>query len=187
MTGIALRSRSPASLPSPSPAGRGLAPAPTPTAAPSITTVLVAVSAPRVREALVALISAVEGYAVVAEAGTSEEALAAARRSRPALAIIDQDLPGCGGAWTIHQIAADRLAEAIVAIGLRADECTRFRAQASGARAFIQMGAATEELLATFQQALAAPASVGPAYLDLDLGGASRLALHPLPHGATRH
>jgi DNA-binding NarL/FixJ family response regulator len=43
------------------------------------TTVLVAVSSPRVREALVAVIGAMEGFRVVGEATTAERALQLAR------------------------------------------------------------------------------------------------------------
>src|SRR5690348_16596628 len=74
------------------------------------TTVLVAVESPQVREALVAMLGALDGFRIVAEADTDEAALEAARRQRPHLALIEAELSGCGGWWTIQQIQSEQLA-----------------------------------------------------------------------------
>ncbi len=115
---------------------------------------LVAVDAARVREALVAMIGAVDGFRVVATVASDEQAVRQARRLRPTLALIDQDLPACGGAWAVQTLRDEQLVQAIVAIGLRADGSTRERARAAGARAYVQTGASPDDLLAALRVAL---------------------------------
>jgi DNA-binding NarL/FixJ family response regulator len=110
----------------------------------SQTTVLVAVQSPRVREALVAMLGALDGFQVVAEAETGEQALELARAYRPRLALVDQELSGYGGWWTIHTLQTERLAKVIVALGRRGDGLT---AQLAGAQAYVQMGTAPRDLL----------------------------------------
>jgi DNA-binding NarL/FixJ family response regulator len=118
----------------------------------SPTTVLVAVRSPQVREALVALIGSLDGFCVVGETGNDEHALELARSHRPRLAVVDQELPGCDAGWTIQMLQHEGLAEAIVAIGRRADGGPR--AHAAGARAFVQMGAPPCDVLSALWQAI---------------------------------
>ncbi|MBI2756364.1 MAG: response regulator transcription factor [Chloroflexi bacterium] len=118
-----------------------------------LVTVLVAVHKPQVREALIATIETMEGFEVVGEASSEDEAVASARRLRPVLALVDEDLPSCCGAWTIQTLAEERLARGIVGIGLRGNG--GIRARAAGADAYVQTGASTEEL----QQALRSAAA----------------------------
>ena len=121
---------------------------------PTETTVLVAVRAPRVREALIAMLGALDDFCVVADAGSHEEAIALARATRPVLALVDQDLPPCGGGWTVEVLSRECLAPAIVAIGLRADDAIRARARSAGAHAFVQTGATPAELEEALKAAL---------------------------------
>ncbi len=114
-------------------------------------TVLVAVQSPEVREGLVAMLEALGGFLIVAEASTDDQALALARTLRPHLALVDQELSGHGGWWTIRALQQEQLAEVIVAIGRRSDGLI---AQLAGAQAYIQVGCAPSELLTTVQNAL---------------------------------
>jgi two-component system invasion response regulator UvrY len=115
------------------------------------TTVLVAVQSAEVREGLVAMLGAVEGFHVVGEAATGEQAVELARTCRPHLALIDQELPGMGGWWTIRVLHGERLTRVIVALGRRADGVL---AKVAGAQAYVQMGTAPRELLSTLHAAL---------------------------------
>ena len=101
-------------------------------------TVLVAVHKPPVREALVAAIEAIDGFEVIGEAGTEDEAVSLARRLHPTIALVDEDLPSCCGAWTIQTLADEQLASAIVGIGLRGNGGVR--ARFAGADAYLQTG-----------------------------------------------
>jgi DNA-binding NarL/FixJ family response regulator len=116
------------------------------------TTVLVAVESPQVREALVAMLGAIDGFRVVAEADTDEAALEAARRRRPRLALIEPELSDCGGWWVIQQIRADQLACVVVALGRRANGAF---ARLAGAQSYVQMGISPRDLLNALESAVA--------------------------------
>jgi two-component system, NarL family, invasion response regulator UvrY len=106
-----------------------------------------------VREGLVAMLGAVGGFQIVGEAATGEHALELARAFRPHLALIDQDLAGLGGWWTINLLQSEQLARVIVALGWRGDGVV---AQIAGAQAYVQMGTAPRELLRSVEAAISA-------------------------------
>jgi DNA-binding NarL/FixJ family response regulator len=120
------------------------------------TTVLVAVGPPQVREALVAMLGALEGFRVVAEADSDEAAVDAARSQRPRLALIEAELSNCGGWWAIQQIQQEGLAGVVVALGRRAEARL---AEMVGAQSYVQMGIAPRDLLTTLQAAMAVRAA----------------------------
>jgi len=118
---------------------------------PAPTRVLVAVQSAPVREALVAMLGALDGFVVVAEAETDEQALEAARRERPRLALIDQELSGCAGCWLMGELKRERLVDVMVGIGLRADASPSAMA---GATAYVQIGVSPRELLSALELAM---------------------------------
>ena len=120
------------------------------------TTVLVAVQSAQVREGLVAMLGALDGFRVVAEADTAEAALEAARNQRPDLALVEPELSDCGGWWVIQQIRAEHLASVVVALGRRADSGC---AQIVGAQSYVQMGTSPRELLSALEAAMRVPAA----------------------------
>ena len=123
-----------------------------PNGAPSTVTVLVAVDTPHVREALVAMLGALDGFQVVAEASSDDQALEMARQVRPHLAVVDQELSGCNGCWAIQVIQHERLANVIVAIGRRASSTL---AETAGARAYVQVGTPPRDFVSTLQAVIA--------------------------------
>ena len=126
----------------------------------ALTTVLVAVESARVREGLVAMLGAVEGFCVVAEAGSDQAAIEAARSQRPHLALVEPELSVCGGWWVIQQIRDEHLASVVVALGRRADGML---ARTVGAQSYVQMGTAPRDLLRALEAALAVRANSGSA------------------------
>jgi DNA-binding NarL/FixJ family response regulator len=122
---------------------------------PDETTVLVAVESGTVREALAAMLGALDGFRVVAEVGTDRLALKAARQYRPQLVVIEAELSGCRGWWAIEQIQAERLAEVVVALGRHCDGAL---ARMVGAHTYVQMGTSPRDLLSAVQAAIAASA-----------------------------
>ena len=116
------------------------------------TTVLVAIGSSKVREALVAMLGAIDGFQVVCEVDSADAALEAARRQRPRLALIEPELSDCGGWWVIQQIRAEQLACVVVALGKRADGTL---AEMVGAQSYVQMGASPRDLLSTLEAAMA--------------------------------
>ncbi len=128
---------------------------------------VVAVESARVREALVAMLDALERFRIVAEADTAEAAIEAARCQHPQLAVVDLELSDCGGWWAIKQIHAERLAGVVVALGRRADAAL---AQLAGAGAYVQIGTSPRDLLTAVEAALAQCASaVSGAQTERDL------------------
>jgi DNA-binding NarL/FixJ family response regulator len=125
--------------------------------------VLVAVSSQQVREALVAMIGALEGFRVVAEATSADQALHLARTLLPALAVVDEDFVDCGSSWTIQRLCEERLAEAVVAIGWRANGA--YRARAAGADLYLEMGGSPDDVLHALRNACPAR-SLPQAQLD---------------------
>jgi DNA-binding NarL/FixJ family response regulator len=116
------------------------------------TTVLVAMQSAHVREALVAMLGAVDGFRIVAETDNDELAVEAARRQRPDLALVEPELSNCRGWWAIQQIQAEQSAGVIVALGRRAD--AQF-AQLVGAQTYVQIGTAPRDLLSALEAAMA--------------------------------
>ena len=116
------------------------------------TTVLVAVQSAQVREALAAMLGAIEGFRVVAEVDNDIAAVEAARSQRPRLALVEPELSDCGGWWAIQQIQAEQLAGVIVALGRRADARL---AQLVGAQTYVQMGISPRDLLSALEAAMA--------------------------------
>ena len=118
----------------------------------SQTTVLVAVGPSKVREALVAMLGAIDGFRVIADVDSADAALEAARRQRPRLALIEPELSDCGGWWVIQQIRVEQLACVVVALGKRADGTL---AQMVGAHTYVQMGTSPRDLLSALEAAMA--------------------------------
>jgi DNA-binding NarL/FixJ family response regulator len=134
------------------------------------TTVLVAVESAQVREALVAMLGAIDGFRVVAEASSDEAAMEAARRQRPRLALIEPEISNCGGWWVIQQIRTEQLACVVVALGRRADGTL---AQLVGAQCYVQMGISPRDLLDTLEAAMA--------YRRPPVSGSAEAEQHLLP------
>jgi DNA-binding NarL/FixJ family response regulator len=134
------------------------------------TTVLVAVGSATVREALVAMLGAIDGFSVVCDADSADSAIECARRQRPRLALIEPELSEGGGWWVIQQIRSEQLACVVVALGQRADGTL---AQLVGAQSYVQMGIAPRDLLSTLEAAMA--------YRTPPLSGSAEAESHLLP------
>jgi DNA-binding NarL/FixJ family response regulator len=124
----------------------------------SRTTVLVAVESAQVREALVAMLGALDRFRVVAEVDNADAAVDSARSQRPNLALVEAELSGCGGWWAIKQIGTERLADVVVALGRRAEGTL---AQLVGARSYVQMGSSPRDLLNAVEAAMGRSGSSG--------------------------
>src|SRR5262249_11709651 len=116
------------------------------------TTVLVAVESAQMREGLVAMLGALDGFHIVAEADTDEAAIEAARTHHPELALIELELCGCGGWWAIRQIESERLSGVVGALGRRGEGTY---AQLIGAQSYVQVGTSPRDLLNALQAAIA--------------------------------
>lgn len=120
------------------------------------------------------MLSALEGFRIVAEAATDEAALDAARNHRPRLALIEPELSQCGGWYAIQRIKSEQLADVVVALGRRANDSM---AHLAGAHGYVQIGTAPRDLLVALEAAMAAR--------KLPVSGGGQTEGDLLPHANT--
>ena len=102
-----------------------------------------------IRSGVRALLESAPDLAVVAEAGTGREAVAAAREHRPDVVVMDIRMPDGDGVWATQQLCADPdLADVKVLIltTFELDEYT-FAALRAGASGFLGKGGQVEALI----------------------------------------
>jgi len=94
--------------------------------------------------------------AVVGLAASGEEAIDVARRTRPAVALIDLGLPGKSGLETLDELLSERLVGAVVIVSGSADPAAARAAVERGAAAFLSKRAGAAELRGAVREAVAA-------------------------------
>lgn len=109
--------------------------------------VLIVDDHPVFRRGLAALVGSDPALRVVAQAGDGDEALAAFRRHRPAVTLMDLRMPGRGGLDTIRAIVAEAPAARVVVLSSYDGDADIQRALAAGARAYLLKDASDEEIL----------------------------------------
>ncbi len=91
------------------------------------------------------------GFRALGQAHRGREALAALRRDRPDLVLVDLDLPDMGGLELIHLIRAENLADRIVVCSALLHDETIEVALALGADAFVGKNTRVNSLLASLK------------------------------------
>lgn len=99
--------------------------------------VLVAEDHPLVRRMLARVIRDHPGLEVVGQAATGGEALAKAARIRPAIVLLDIDMPGKGGLEVLADLARDRADTRVVIFSACASAAVAHRALAAGAAGYL--------------------------------------------------
>jgi DNA-binding NarL/FixJ family response regulator len=90
-----------------------------------------------------------EGFEVVGEAVDGESALEAAHRLRPAVMLLDVQLPGMDGFAVAARLAAEADAPQVVLVSSRGAATYRRRLRTSSARGFIAKAELSGECLAS--------------------------------------
>lgn len=130
-------------------------------------TILIVDDEPQIRRVLRATLSA-HGYAI-AEAAGGEEALAALRRERADLILLDMNMPGLGGIETCRAIRAGS-AVPIIMLTVRTAERDKVGALDAGADDYVAKPFGFPELLARIRAALRrGPAAAPAAFASRDL------------------
>ena len=111
------------------------------------TTVVVADDHAVVRSGLRLLLDAADGMHVVAEAGDVPGAVATIMRYRPAVAVLDLNMPGGSSLDAISALTESAPETAIVVLTMQDDPAFARRALRNGALGFVLKEAADEELL----------------------------------------
>jgi len=132
--------------------------------------VLVAHGEDAARDDIVALLRASAQVAVVGVARSGDSAIALARKHAPDILLIDDGLPGGGGAVATERIGALLPGAAVILLAAELSADTLQRAMGAGARQLVALPPAPGELLETIAQVHAAlvgrrappPAPVGP-------------------------
>jgi two-component system, NarL family, response regulator NreC len=130
-----------------------------------------------VRSGLRMLLDAEEGMHVVAEAGDVPTAMQVIRAHRPAVAVLDLNMPGGSGLDAIPLLRESTPETAIVVLTMQDDPAYARQALRSGASGFVLKEAADDELLEAVRLA-----ARGDTYLNPKLG-ARLAAAPPAPSG----
>jgi DNA-binding NarL/FixJ family response regulator len=145
--------------------------------------VVIADDHPVVRGGLRALIGSLPGFAVVGEATTGAEAVAAARTLRPDVIIMDVRMPELDGTEATRRIAAETPGVAVLMLTMVEDDDTVFAAMQAGARGYLLKGAEQADIDRALRAVVAGEAIFGPGIASRVLGyfSASRPADPPFP------
>lgn len=128
-----------------------------------------------VRSGLRLLLDAEEGLRVVAEAGNTDDAVRLTRAHRPAVLVLDLNMPGGPGASSLDalpDLASGSPGTAVVVLTMQSDAQFARSALGAGAKAYVLKEAADAELVEAVRVAAA-----GGVYLNPQLGAA--LAAEP--------
>ena len=120
-----------------------------------------------VRSGLRFVLDAEEGLHVVAEAGTIDDAVRLAKAHRPAVLVLDLNMPGSvsSSLEVLPTLAAEAPATRVVVLTMQEDPQFARRALAGGANAYVLKEAADTELVEAIRRAAA-----GEVYLNPRLG-----------------
>jgi two-component system NarL family response regulator len=104
-----------------------------------------------VREGLVSIIERQPDMTVVAEAATGQQAISAARESRPDVVLMDLRMPVVGGVEATERICRESASARVVVLTTYDGDEDIYRALRAGARAYLLKDVRREELLATIR------------------------------------
>jgi DNA-binding NarL/FixJ family response regulator len=129
------------------------------------TDVLIADDHPLILDGLASVIDAEPTMRVVARAADGRTAVALCREHRPAVAVLDLQMPQLGGAQATEMIARSGLGTAVVVLTVHGGDEDIHRCVRAGARAFLLKSSPAVEILTAIRAAAA-----GRRYLSQDLG-----------------
>jgi DNA-binding NarL/FixJ family response regulator len=111
------------------------------------------------------------GCEVVAEAGTGEEALAAAAKSHPQVIVMDLEMPGIGGLAVTHRLSKIVPAARVLILSAHDDEEYVIEALSeAGAAGYLVKSDAAEELLTAVRAVSAGKRYLSPSVAPILLG-----------------
>ncbi len=125
--------------------------------------VLVVDDHPVVRAGIVALLSAEDGLAVVAEAGDGDSAVTLAARLRPDVVLTDLRMPGTDGAAATERILADRPDAAVLVLTTYDTDADILRAVEAGARGYLLKDSPADVLVDAVRAAARGETVLAPA------------------------
>ena len=124
-----------------------------------------------IRTALATLLELEDDFTVVARVGRGDEVVAAARRHRPDIALLDIEMPGLDGLAAAAELAAELPDCKVVMLTTFGRPGYLRRAMEAGARGFVVKDAPAEELAAAIRRVAAGERVVDPELATLTLAG----------------
>lgn len=109
--------------------------------------ILVAEDHPLFRKGVISLLETVDGFEVVGESSTGEEAAARAAELQPDVVLMDLQMPGGGGIEATREISRQSPSVRVLVVTLFEDDDSVFMALRAGARGYILKDADEEELV----------------------------------------
>lgn len=131
-----------------------------------------------VREGLRHMLEQHGGFEVVAEAATGLEAIEAAQRTRPEIAVVDIGMRGLNGIEATAQIVRHCPQTAVLILSMHSDERYVVRAVRAGARGYVLKDAAGDELIHALESVHNGGAYFSAAVGQLMQRGAALLKTH---------
>jgi two-component system invasion response regulator UvrY len=113
---------------------------------------------------------------LIHEAATGREALAVVRAERPALVVLDLNLPGLGGLELLRRVLTEHPPARVVVLSMHAELLYATRALRAGAAGYLSKNASPEELLEAVRRVAA-----GGRYIEAEI--AQGLALQASESG----
>jgi DNA-binding NarL/FixJ family response regulator len=141
--------------------------------APPAIRVLLADDHPVVRRGLAALLQTLDGVAVVAEAGTGEDAVREAGLTRPDVVVMDLRMPGVDGVEATRQIVRNRPGTAVLVLTMFDEDALVADALRAGARGYLLKGAEQDEIERAIRAVASGDVIMSGAVAGRVLGGVS--------------
>lgn len=135
-----------------------------------MTNILVADDHDLVRMGIVRMLADVEGFHVVGEAKTGEEAVRLARDLKPCIVLMDVKMPGIGGLEATRKVLTASDMTKVIAVTALADEMFPERLMKAGASGYVTKGAGFDEIIDAIKTVLS-----GKLYMSTSI--AQQLAL----------
>ncbi len=114
-----------------------------------------------VREGIRALLSAVDGYELIGDAGTGADAVRAAVTLSPDVVVMDIQMPGMTGIEATREIARVAPGVAVLMLTMFEDDESVFAAMRAGALGYVLKGAAPDAMIRAIASVAAGEAVFG--------------------------
>ena len=124
--------------------------------------IVVADDHPLFRQGVVQTLTAEDGFFVIGEAGTGEEAFRLAVEHNPDILLLDIGMPGAGGIATVEQVAASCPLTRVLMLTVSENPDDLMQALKAGARGYVLKGVSSHGLVSAIRAVKAGEVFVTP-------------------------